>query len=166
MFKWSDERVRLVRSHDSCSVIFLIVAVFRSCVRIWSFRYNFKAMKDWCLILVFMQLRSFSMWYPNWKWKMKMKMKNLNFSPKGPTTFKIFQFETLFIADYQNVPKFVFDWLAKKLWLKESTIFWNDYTFGWMNLDEYQGVLVCKPSSSFSHKFYIFVDNDYQSLIS
>ena len=45
-------------------------------------------------------------------------MKNLNFSPKGPTTFKIFWFETLLIADYQNVPKFVFDWLAAKLWLK------------------------------------------------
>ena len=35
-----------------------------------------------------------------------------------------------------------------------------------MNLDEYQGVLVCKSSSSFSHKFYIFVASDYQSLIS
>ena len=56
-------------------------------------------------------------------------MKNLNFSPKGPTTFKIFQNETLFIADYENVQKFVFDWLAAKLWLKESTILWNDYTF-------------------------------------
>ena len=56
-------------------------------------------------------------------------MKNLNFSPKGPTTFKIFRIETLFIADYENVPKFVFDWLAAKLWLKESTILWNDYTF-------------------------------------
>ena len=38
-------------------------------------------------------------------------MKNLKFSPKGPTTFKIFRFETLFIADYENLPKFVFDWL-------------------------------------------------------
>ena len=56
-------------------------------------------------------------------------MKNLNFSPKGPTTFKIFRFETLFIADYENIPKFVFDWLAAKLWLKDSTILWNDYTF-------------------------------------
>ena len=27
-------------------------------------------------------------------------IKNLNFSPEGPTTFKIFRFETLFIADY------------------------------------------------------------------
>ena len=43
------------------------------------------------------------------------RMKKLNFSPKGPTTFKIFRFETLFIADYQNVPKFVLDWLAAKL---------------------------------------------------
>ena len=57
------------------------------------------------------------------------EMKNLNFSLKGPTTFKIFRIETLFIADYENVPKFVFDWLAAKLWLKESTILWNDYTF-------------------------------------
>ena len=56
-------------------------------------------------------------------------MKNLNFSPKGPTTFKIFRIETLCIADHENVPKFVFDWLAAKLWLKESTILWNDYTF-------------------------------------
>ena len=46
-------------------------------------------------------------------------MKNLNFSPKGLTTLRIFRFETLFIADYQNVPKFVFDWLAAKLWLKK-----------------------------------------------
>ena len=50
------------------------------------------------------------------------RMKNLNFSPEGPTTFKTFQNETLFIDDYENLPKFVFDWLAAKLWLKESTI--------------------------------------------
>ena len=49
-------------------------------------------------------------------------MKNLNFSPKRPTTFKIFRFETLFIADYENIPKFAFDRLASKLWLKDSTI--------------------------------------------
>ena len=61
-------------------------------------------------------------------WKLK-GMKNLNFSLKGPTTFKIFRIETLFIANYKNVPTFVFDWLAAKLWLKESTILWNDYTF-------------------------------------
>ena len=56
-------------------------------------------------------------------------MKNLNSSPKGPTTFKIFRFETLFIADYENIPKFVFDWLAAKLWPRNSTILWDDYTF-------------------------------------
>ena len=56
-------------------------------------------------------------------------MKNLNFSLKGPTTSKTFRIETLFIADYESVPKLVFDWLAAKLWLKESTILWNDYTF-------------------------------------
>ena len=56
-------------------------------------------------------------------------MKNLNFSPKGSTTFKIFRNETLFIANYENVQKFVFDWLAAKLWLKESNILWHDYTF-------------------------------------
>ena len=43
-------------------------------------------------------------------------MKNFNFSPKGPTTFKIFRNKTLFITDYENIPKFVFDWLAAKLW--------------------------------------------------
>ena len=53
-------------------------------------------------------------------------MKNLNFSPKGPTTFKIFQNEILFIVDYENVQKLAFDWLAAKLWLKESAILWND----------------------------------------
>ena len=42
-------------------------------------------------------------------------IKNLNFSLKGPMTFKIFRNETLFIPDYENVPKFVFDWLAVKL---------------------------------------------------
>ena len=42
-------------------------------------------------------------------------MKNLNFSAKGPTTFKIFRNETLFITDYENVQKFVFDWLAAKI---------------------------------------------------
>ena len=47
----------------------------------------------------------------------------------GTYAFRIFQNETLFIADYENVPKFVFGWLAAKLWLKESTILWNDYTF-------------------------------------
>ena len=56
--------------------------------------------------------------------------KNFNLSPaKEPTTFKIFRNEILFIADYENVRKFAFDWLAAKLWLKESTILWNDYTF-------------------------------------
>ena len=79
--------------------------------------------------------------------------KNLNFSSKGPTTFKIFRNETLLIADYENVQKFVFDWLAAKLWLKESTNLWNDYTFELMNLDKYQGLFVCKSSSSFSHNF-------------
>ena len=43
------------------------------------------------------------------------EMKNINFSPKGPTTLKIFRIETLFIADYENVPKFVFGWLIAKL---------------------------------------------------
>ena len=42
-------------------------------------------------------------------------MKNLNFSLKGPITFKIFRNETLFITEYENVLKFVFDWLAAKL---------------------------------------------------
>ena len=37
------------------------------------------------------------------------RMKNLNFSPKGPTTFKIFRNEILFIADYENVQQFAFD---------------------------------------------------------
>ena len=49
-------------------------------------------------------------------------MKNLNFSPEGPTPSKIFRNEIFFIAVYENVQKFVFDWLAAKLWLKESTI--------------------------------------------
>ena len=78
-------------------------------------------------------------------------MKNLSFSPKGPTTFKILRNEALFIADYENVQKFVFDWLAAKLWLKESAFLWNDYAFEGMNLVEYQGLLVCKSSSSFNH---------------
>ena len=56
-------------------------------------------------------------------------MKNFDFSPWGPTTFKIFRNETLFIADYENVQKLVFDWLAAKLWIKESTILWNDCAF-------------------------------------
>ena len=30
--------------------------------------------------------------------------------------------ETLFIADHENVKKSAFDWLAAKLWVKESTI--------------------------------------------
>ena len=37
------------------------------------------------------------------------RIKSLIFSPKRPTTFKIFRNETLFIGDYENVPKFVFD---------------------------------------------------------
>ena len=56
-------------------------------------------------------------------------MKNLNFLLEGPTTFKMFQKETLFIVDYKNVKKSIFDWLAVKLWLKENTILWNVYTF-------------------------------------
>ena len=33
--------------------------------------------------------------------------------------------ETLFITDHKNVKKFAFDWLAAKLWNKESIILWN-----------------------------------------
>ena len=33
--------------------------------------------------------------------------------------------ETLFIADYENVKKSVFDWLPTNLWFRESTILWN-----------------------------------------
>ena len=55
-------------------------------------------------------------------------MKNLNFSPED-LRFSKFSELNLFIADYENVPKFVFDWLAAKLWLKESTLLRNDYTF-------------------------------------
>ena len=47
-------------------------------------------------------------------------MKILNFSLKGPMTVKIFRNETLFIDDYENVPKFVFHWLPAKVWLKEA----------------------------------------------
>ena len=54
----------------------------------------------------------------------------LNLNSKGrDLRLSKFSHETLFIADYENVQKFVFDWLAAKLWLKESTILWNDYTF-------------------------------------
>ena len=92
--------------------------------------------------------------------------KTWNFLLRDLRLSKFSDLKLLFIADYENIPKFVFDWLAAKLWLKDSTILWNDYTFEWMNLDEYQRVLVCKSSSSFGHKFYIFVASDYQSLIS
>ena len=38
--------------------------------------------------------------------------------------------ESLFVADYENVKKSTFDWLATKLWLKGSNILWNVCTFG------------------------------------
>ena len=56
-------------------------------------------------------------------------MKNLNFSPKGPTTSEIWEMKLPFIADHENVTKSAFDWLAAKLWLKESTILCNVFTF-------------------------------------
>ena len=37
--------------------------------------------------------------------------------------------ETMFVADYENVKKPTFDWLATKLWLKGSSILWNVCTF-------------------------------------
>ena len=40
--------------HKFCAVNFLIVVVFRSCVRFSSFRYRFKTVKEWRLVLVFM----------------------------------------------------------------------------------------------------------------
>ena len=60
--------------------------------------------------------------------KIKKSSIILKKAPKGPTTCKNFRNETLFIADYENVLKFVFDWLAAKR-LKESTILLNDYSF-------------------------------------
>ena len=98
-----------------------------------SFKYLFKALKDWSLIFMFVYLWSFSIWIPK-------GIKNLNFSPKGPTTFKISEM-TLCLS------------LITKT-CKESTILWNVCTFEWMNLDDYQGLFVCKSSSSFSHQLY------------
>ena len=57
-------------------------------------------------------------------------MKNLTelFS-QGTYDFQNLGNETLFIADHENVKKSAFHWLAAKLWLKETTIFWNVCTF-------------------------------------
>ena len=79
-------------------------------------------------------------------------MKNLNFTSKGHNDFQNLGNKTLFIADHENVKKSAFDLLAAKLWLNESTILRNVYTFEGINLVEYQGLFVCK-SSSFSHNF-------------
>ena len=46
-------------------------------------------------------------------------MKNLNFSPKGTTTFN-FGKETLFVADFENVKISAFIWLPAKSWLKKA----------------------------------------------
>ena len=50
-------------------------------------------------------------------------MKDSNFSPKEP----------MVVADYENVKKSAFDWLAATFSLKESTILWNIFTFEWRN---------------------------------
>ena len=44
-----------------------------------------------------------------------LETKNLNFSPKGPITFKNWE-----MKHYKNVKKSLFDWLAAKLWLKKA----------------------------------------------
>ena len=107
----------MVLSYNSCSVIFYIVAVFLDHV------------SEFCHSgIVLKPLPDSRVYAIEILFNFKSKgMKNLNFSLKGPTTFKIFRIETLLIANYENVPTFVFDWLAVKLWLKESTIFWNDF---------------------------------------
>ena len=43
--------------------------------------------------------------------------------------FQNFGNETLFIADYEDVKKSAFDWLAAKLWLKECTMLWKVCTY-------------------------------------
>ena len=49
---------------------------------------------------------------------------------QGTYDFQNFGNETSFnTSDYENVKKSAFDWLAAKLWLKESTILWNICTF-------------------------------------
>ena len=48
---------------------------------------------------------------------------------QGTYDFQILGNETLFMADYENVKKSTFDWLATKLWLKESTILWTNCAF-------------------------------------
>ena len=55
----------------------------------------------------------------------------------------------------QKCKEFAFDLLSAKLWLKKSTTLWNACTSEWMNLDEYQGLFICKSSSSFSHRFTV-----------
>ena len=42
-------------------------------------------------------------------------MKILNFFPKGPTTFKIWEMNFCLFADHDNAKKYPFDWLAAKL---------------------------------------------------
>ena len=48
---------------------------------------------------------------------------------QGTNNFQNFENKTLSIADYKNVKKSIFDWLAAKLWHKQSTILWNVCTF-------------------------------------
>ena len=103
-------------------------------------------------------------------------MKNLNFSPKGPTTFKIWKMKrclSLITKMERTLP--LMGWLQNYSSKKASTIFWNVYTFELMNWDEYQGLSVRKSLSSFSYNFtanylkvetYIFVTSNYQSFIS
>ena len=85
--------------------------------------------------------------------KIHFNFRNEKFELLSQGTFQNFRKETLFTADFETVRKFTFDWMTARLWIKESTILWNVCTFAKMILDEYQGLFVCKSSSSFSHNF-------------
>ena len=78
-----------------------------------------------------MLLRSLSILIPK-------RIKNLNF-PLKTYEFQNLGNKILYNADHRHVKKPAFELLAAKLWLKESTILWNAYTFERMNLNEYQG---------------------------
>ena len=80
---------------------FLIVAVPRRCFTFLSFKYHFKALNEWSLILVFVGWKSVSIWILGGILK-------IQFFSQETYNFPILRNEALVIADYEDIKISIF----------------------------------------------------------
>ena len=128
-----------------CALHFQIVAGSRPCVRFFSFRYRFKALTEWSLIFVVSRLKLFWIFSPK-------GLKNSNFSPKGPTAFKIWEWDSGYCWLW-TCKNFQFCYVWYEVMAKRSKYLHKSCAFGWINLNELQNWFVCKSRSSFIRNF-------------